>query len=195
MRTFVIRSRSANWEKLKESIGAKGHFEIVAHCIMNAFFISNGFRDAVEVYIVLDSASDFPRTLQLSHEISLDGFHETAIIDFIVQALRSGADIQKNESCVLQAGVKLHGFGFEKCIAQLMETRPVYLLDKKGGDIRATDLPENPVFILSDHLALPKNNVKSLMRKGMQTISLGKKMLFASQCVVLIHDELDRKGC
>jgi tRNA (pseudouridine54-N1)-methyltransferase len=195
MRTFVIRSRSANWEKLKESIGAKGHFEIVAHCIMNAFFISNGFRDAVEVYIVLDSASDFPRTLQLSHEISLDGFHETAIIDFIVQALRSGADIQKNESRVLQAGVKLHGFGFEKCIAQLMETRPVYLLDKKGEDIRATDVAENPVFILSDHLALPKNNVKSLMRKGMQTISLGKKMLFASQCVVLIHDELDRKGC
>jgi len=50
----------------------------------------------------------------------------------------------------------------------------------------------NPVFILSDHLAMPKNIIKSLKRRGVESISLCKKMLFASQCVVILNYELDR---
>jgi tRNA (pseudouridine54-N1)-methyltransferase len=41
-------------------------------------------------------------------------------------------------------------------------------------------------------LMMPKKTVTGLKRKGVNTISLGKKMLFASQCVVLLHDQLDR---
>ena len=159
---------------------------------MNAFFISNGFREDVEVYIVLDSAADFPHTIQLSSGISLAGFHEEAVISMMEKALKEASSLQKNESMMLEPGLHIHGFGFEKCMARLMESRPVYLLDKKGEDIRETKFETNPVFVLSDHLAMPKNNVKSLTRKGMKSISLGRKMLFASQCLVLIHDELDR---
>ncbi len=89
-------------------------------------------------------------------------------------------------------GLYISAYGFEKLIGSLIEHRSVYLLDRKGEDIRTTELETNPVFILSDHLAMPKNNIKSLKRQGLKMISLGKKMLFASQCVVLINHELDR---
>jgi tRNA (pseudouridine54-N1)-methyltransferase len=40
---------------------------------------------------------------------------------------------------------------------------------------------------------MPKKYVQSLKRRGVQMLSVGKKMLFASQCVVILHHELDRK--
>jgi tRNA (pseudouridine54-N1)-methyltransferase len=76
---------------------------------------------------------------------------------------------------------------------KLQEQAPIYLLDKKGKDIRMMNLAQDSIFILSDHLALPKNNIKALDRKGAMKLSLGRKMLFASQCIVLIHNELDRQ--
>lgn len=194
MRTFVIRARSVSTRSLYDAIGGKGHLEVVLHTVMNAFFISNAFRDDVEVYIVFDSTLDFPRTIQLSggQGLSFQGFHEQAIFSVIENAFQNSADLKKNQSLEIAPGVKIHGYGFEKCAGYLLETRPVYLLDRKGEDIRSIQLSPDPVFVLSDHLPMPKNSVKGLIRKGMKILGLGKKMLFASQCVVLIHDEMDR---
>ena len=198
LRTFIIRARSGTtkWERVRSSIGGKSHFEVVAHSVMNAFFVSNGFRENVEVYIVLESSEDFPRTIKLSGSegLSLAGFHEDAVLEIVEKALKESGDLQKGEMQTIAPGLKIYGFGFEKCVSSLLEARSVYLLDRKGDDLRTVSFPPNPVFVLSDHLAMPKNSVKGLMRKGMKAISLGRKMLFASQCVVLIHDELDRMG-
>src|SRR5690606_41359285 len=52
----------------------------------------------------------------------------------------------------------------------------------------------NPCFLLTDHIPMPKNSISGLKRLGAEAISLGPRMLFASQCVVLIHNELDWRG-
>lgn len=196
MRTFVIRARkgTTDWQHIRASIGAKEHFEVIAHSVINAFYVSQDFRTDVEVYIVLDSSADFPRTIKLSGNqgLSIAGFHELAVVELVEKALKEGAQIQKDETKVIAPGLQISGFGFEKLVSSLMETRPVYLLEPKGDDIRLTTIAENPVFILSDHMAMPKNIMKSFKRRGLNTISLGKKMLFASQCIVLINHELDR---
>ena len=197
MRTFILRARkgTTRWEQIRSKVGAKEHFEIVAHTVMNAFFVSNDFRQDVEIYIVLDSSEDFPRTIKLSggEGLSIAGFHEEAVLEVIENALKNSVGLQKDETRDIAAGVQISGFGFEKLVKNLLETRPVYLLDRKGENIRNTTLGLNPVFILSDHLPMPKNNIKSFKRHGLNLLSLGKKMLFASQCVVLIHYELDRE--
>lgn len=196
MRTFIIRARkgATRWEKIRSSVGSEQHFEVILHSIMNAFFIANDFRDDVVVYIVLDSAEDFPRTIKLSsHEgLSLSGFHEEAIILLIENTLKASIGLQKDEIRDIVPGVQIHGFGFERLVGNLLQSNTIYLLDPKGSDIRSINLDSNSVFILSDHLALPKNNIKSLKNKGVKTVSLGKKMLFASQCIVLLHYEMDR---
>jgi tRNA (pseudouridine54-N1)-methyltransferase len=196
MRTFIIRARkgTTRWEQVRSQIGAREHFEVVAHSVINAFFVSNDFRDNVEVYIILDSSEDFPRTIKLSSDegLSIAGFHEEAVLVLIEKALKDSHGLQKNETRTLAPGLQISGFGFEKLVNNLLETRSVYLLDRKGEDIRSIELESNPVFILSDHLAMPKNSIKGLKRHGLKTVSLGKKMLFASQCVVLLNYELDR---
>ncbi len=196
MRTFIIRARkgTTRFERIRSNIGAKDHFEVIAHSVINAFFISNGFREDVEVFVILESSEDFPRTIKLSgyEGLSIAGFHEDAVLELIEKALKNSQNLQKDETQSIAPGLQISGFGFEKCVKPLLEIRPVYLLDRKGTDIRKMNLGDDPVFILSDHLAMPKNSVKSLKRQGLKTISVGKKMLFASQCVVLINHELDR---
>jgi tRNA (pseudouridine54-N1)-methyltransferase len=195
MRTFIIRARkgTTRWEEVRSQIGTKAHFEVIAHSVMNAFFVSNDFRKNVEVYIVLDRSADFPRTIRLSGDegLSIDGFHEAAIIELIEKALKESQGLQKDETKDIAPGLQISGFGFEKLVSQLLETRSVYLLEPKGDNINEVIFPENPVFVLSDHLALPKNSVKSFKRRGLKTLSLGKKMLFASQCVVILNYVLD----
>lgn len=197
MRTFIIRARkgTTRWDRIRSSVGGSEHFEVVAHTVINAFFVSNGFRENVEVYIVLDSSEDFPRTIKLSscEGLSIAGFHEEAVLELIEKALKESPGLQKDETQSIAPGLQISGFGFEKLVGNLLETRAVYLLEPKGEDIRSAELELNPVFILSDHLAMPKNTVKSLKRRGLKNLSLGKKMLFASQCVVLLQDELDRR--
>lgn len=196
MRTFIIRARkgTTRWERVRSQIGGKPHFEVVAHSVINAFFISNDFRRDVEVYIVLDSSEDFPHTIKLSSAdgLSLAGFHEEAVISLIEKSLKDSRGLRKDETQIADPGIKVSGFGFERVVSELFKTRPLYLLDRDGVDIRDTELELNPVFILSDHLAMPKKTVNSLKRKGLNTISLGNKMLFASQCVVLLNYEMDR---
>jgi len=198
MRTFIIRARkgTTRWERVRSQIGAREHFEVVAHSVINAFFVSNGFREDVEVYIVLDSSEDFPRTIKLSggEGLSIAGFYEEAVLLLVEKALKDSHGLQKDETLTLAPGLQISGFGFERLVANLLETRPVYLLDRKGEDIRTTELESNPVFVLSDHLAMPKNSIKGLKRRGLKAVSLCKKMLFASQCVVLLNYELDRAG-
>jgi tRNA (pseudouridine54-N1)-methyltransferase len=195
MKTFIIRARkgTTDWKQIAHHVGDNHHIEIVAHCVMNAFFISNGFRQDVEVYIVLESSHDFPRTLHLVAEegLSLGGFHEAAILSLIEKALKESIYLKKDETQTIQAGVSIHGFGFEKLVAGLLATRPVYLLEPKGSPIKTTKIEENPVFILSDHLSMPDKIVKSFKRKGAMPVSLGKTMLFASQCIVLLHAACD----
>lgn len=197
MRTFIIRARkgSTRWEKIRASIGGKEHFEVVAHSVINAFFVSNGFREDVEVYIILDSSEDFPRTIRLSaaEGISIGGFHESAVLDIVEKALKESKGLKKDETRTIAPGLSVSGFGFEKLVAGLLTTRAVYLMEPKGEDILTISLEPNPVFILSDHLAMPKKSILGLKRQGLKTISLGKKMLFASQCVVLLNAAVDRQ--
>lgn len=198
MRTFIIRARkgSTRWDKLRTSIGSDAHIEVVAHSVINAFFVSNNFRPDVEVYIIFDSSEDFPRTIKLSSSegLSLAGFHESAVLDVLEQALKVGQTMQKDEIRPVAPGVEICGFGFERLVGNLLETRSVYQLEPKGESIGSIEVDSNPVFVLSDHLALPKKIVTSFQRRGMKTISLGKRMLFAAQCVTIIQYEMDNKS-
>jgi tRNA (pseudouridine54-N1)-methyltransferase len=197
MRTFVLRARKGTViaDKVFAQVGSGAHFEIIAHTLANAFYFSNGIRRDVEVYVVLDSTPDYPRTLKFSANdgLSFPGFDEHAILTVVASALEKGQQVAKDASQTVAPGIVILGFGFDTLMKKLQDNTQVYLLDKKGDDVRTLHFPQQGVFVLSDHLPMPKNSIKTLVRKGLHKISLGNKMLFASQCVVLIHNELDRQ--
>jgi len=197
MRTFVLRARAAPTEshKLLDGVGKDAHTEILAHTLMNAIFVAQSHRADVVVYLVLESTPDYSRTIRFDanamHDIG--GFHEHALLGKVAQALDASRGMGKEESRPVEAGVTVRTISFERLVGELAESHSLYVMDRKGTSIREQAFDANPCFLLTDHIPMPKKTFHSLERQGTKKISLGSKMLFASQCVVLIHHELDQR--
>ncbi|AIL72321.1 tRNA (pseudouridine(54)-N(1))-methyltransferase TrmY [Vibrio vulnificus] len=195
MRTFVLRARAAptNSRALLEGVGNEAHTEILAHTLMNTMFVAQSHRQDVVVHLVLESTKDFSRTITIhSNEVSnVGGFHEANLLNIVVRALDASTGMGKEELRNVEPGVTVRTISFERLVQQLAEDHQLYMLEKKGEFVRDIKFAANPCFLLTDHIPMPKKTFNSLKRLGTQNISLGPKMLFASQCVTLIQNELD----
>lgn len=196
MRTFVLRARAAptDSQKLWESVGKDAHTEILAHTLMNAIFVAQSHRPDVIVYLVLESTRDFSRTIRFEinamHEMG--GFDERALLAKVAMALDTSRGMGKEETRPVESGVSVQTLSFEKLVQALAEDHQLFLMDRKGTPIREQVFTDKPCFLLTDHIPMPKKIIPSLERMGTKKISLGSTMLFASQCVVLIHHALDQ---
>jgi len=197
MRTFVLRARAAPTDsrKLLASVGKDAHAEVLAHTLMNAVFVAQSHRDDVIVYLVLESTPDFSRTIRFDVNAMQDigGFHEQALLGKVAGALDASKGMGKDETRPVEAGVTVRTTSFERLVAELAEGRQLYVMDRKGTPIREQRFEADPCFILTDHIPMPEKTFHTLERLGAKKLSLGSRMLFASQCVVLIHHELDQR--
>ncbi len=197
MRTFVLRARAAPTDSpsLLASVGQDAHTEILAHTLMNAFFVAQSHRPDVVVYLVLESTKDFSRTIRFEvnamHEIA--GFDERALLGKVAKALDASRGMGKEETRPVESGITVQTLSFERLVQALAEDHQLFLMDPKGTPIGEQAFERNPCFLLTDHIPMPKKVIPSLERLGAKKITLGKTMLFASQCVVLIHHALDQR--
>ena len=197
MRTFVLRARAAptDSQKLLASVGKEAHTEILAHTLMNAIFVAQSHRADVIVYLVLESTQDFSRTIRFEpaamHDIG--GFDEQSLLAKVAKALDASRGLGKEETRPVESGVTVRTISFERLVLELSSDHQLFVMDRKGTSIREQAFEGNPCFLLTDHIPMPKKSFNSLERLGAKKITLGSKMLFASQCVVLIHHELDQR--
>ena len=197
MRTFVLRARAAptDSQKLLASIGQDAHPEILAHTLMNAIFVAQSHRPDVVVYLVLESTQDYSRTIRFDanemHEIG--GFDERALLGKVARALDASRGMGKDETRPVESGVSVRTVSFERLVQELAADHQLFVMDRKGTPIGEQDFSGHPCFLLTDHIPMPKNTFHTLERLGAKKITLGRTMLFASQCVVLIHHALDQR--
>ena len=195
MRTFVLRARAAptDSQKLLAAVGQEAHTEILAHTLMNAIFVAQSHRPDVVVHLVLESTQDFSRTIRFDangmHE--LGGFDERALLGKVAKALDASRGMGKEQTRPVESGVTVRTIAFERLVQELATDHQLFVMDRKGTPMREQAFGENPCFLLTDHIPMPKKTFGSLERLGTKSISLGPRMLFASQCVVLIHHALD----
>ena len=197
MRTFVLRARAAptDSQALLASIGQAAHPEILAHTLMNAIFVAQSHRPDVTVHLVLESTRDFSRAIRFDADAMHDigGFDERALLGKIARALDASRGMGKDETRPVESGVTVSTTSFERLVQALAEDHQLFVMDRKGTPIREQAFDGNPCFLLTDHIPMPKKTFNSLERLGAKKITLGPKMLFASQCVVLIHHALDER--
>ena len=196
MRTFVIKARAAPTDRtrLLASVGKDAHAEILAHALMNAIFVAQSHRPGVVVYLVLEATPDYSRTIRFEADAmhGIGGFHEQALLENVARALDASAGMGKEGTRAVEAGVTVRTISFERLVRELAEDHALFVLDPKGTPIGEQAFGEAPCFVLTDHVPMPKKTFNTLDRLGATRISLGRTMLFASQCVVLIHHALDR---
>ena len=197
MRTFVLRARAAPTDSrlLLAEVGGDAHAEVLAHTLMNAIFVAQSHRADVVVHLVLESTRDYSRAIRFEANAMRDigGFHEAALLAKIATALDASRGMGKDESRAVEPGITVRTTAFERLVQELAADHALFVMDPKGTPIRQQAFTGNPCFLLTDHIPMPKKVWPSLERIGAKKVSLGPTMLFASQCVVLIHHALDER--
>ena len=198
MREFIYYSRTAPTSgNFGPDLMKAGRLDIAIHSVIAVFFLSNSIRDDVILHLIFAGKPDPPKHLEINPvleektEIEKVYLSKKDVAGLIKRMLYKYKKDKKSE--VFQ-GYWIEKKGLGELAEELnREERNLYLLDKKGQDIRKVEIKERPVFILGDHIGLPKKELKRL-KKICKSISVGNKEYFASQTVTIVNNELDRRG-
>jgi tRNA (pseudouridine54-N1)-methyltransferase len=90
-------------------------------------------------------------------------------------------------------GIKSDRTSFETLLKNKAGQTSIYVLEEHGKDISEVDVTENSVFILGDHVGLPKKVESFALRFG-EKVSLGKQPYLAASCITILNFLLDGKA-
>ncbi|MFH1311126.1 MAG: tRNA (pseudouridine(54)-N(1))-methyltransferase TrmY [Nanoarchaeota archaeon] len=189
MRQFVYFSSTArtsgNFDA--SNLMDAGRMDIAIHVIINAFFLSHNLRDDVKLHLIFYGMPDPPKhiEMQVKPETNLSKKDVANLIRKILYKYKEGKKTEALPGCFVEKK------SFLGLIEELRkEGNKIFILDKKGKDIRKSKLSEKSVFVIGDHNGFPKKELRRL--KDMSTlISVGPKTYFASHVVTILNNEMD----
>jgi tRNA (pseudouridine54-N1)-methyltransferase len=164
-----------------------GRMDIAIHVIINTFFLSHKSRENVKLHLVFYGMPDPPKHIEIQMKPGLE-ISKKDVANLIKKILYKYKEGKKTE---VLPGCFVEKKSFLKVIEELMdEGKEIFVLDKRGKNIREVKIPKNPVFILGDQEGLPKKEMKRL-KKIATSVSVGGQVYFASQVVTILNNELD----
>lgn len=183
IREFILYSRlsrtDSNWTSLHDA----GRLDIVHECVVAALFLSHGYRKDAVFHAVLSGPPNPPIHIRIDgstlHDARTDQQTWTTIL-------------KKTLSHKPHPGITTDRTSFEQLVKTKAQTNPIYILEEDGKDLKATTIDKNPVFILGDHIGLPKTVERFTLRYG-QKISLGKQPYLAAHCITILNHHLDER--
>ena len=167
-----------------------GRMDIAIHSIIAGLFLSHDFRKDVKMHLVFYGMPDPPKhiEIQVKDDTPISKKDVSKIIQKMLYKYKEG---KKNE---IFPGCFVEKKSLLKVIEKLEEQgNEIFILDKKGENIRETDIKDNCVFVVGDHKGLPRKELKRLKQIA-TLISVGPYVYFASQVVAVINNELDARG-
>jgi tRNA (pseudouridine54-N1)-methyltransferase len=192
MREFVYFSQSArtsgnfNTNELMKA----GRMDIVIHVVISAFFLSHDVREDTRLHLIFYGQPDPPKhiEIQVTPDLDISKKDVAGLIKKMLYKYKLGKKTEVFPGCFIEKK------SFFNVIEELeKEGKEIFLLDKKGEDIRKARIKKDCVFVLGDHEGLPKKELKRLKTIA-KTISVGNRMYFASHVVSVVNNELDMRN-
>ena len=182
-REFILFSRSGKTDAAFCNLHDAGRLDIVHECIVASLFFSHGLRKNVVFHAVLNGPPNPPLHIEIDgaklHDVRTDmGTWQSILKKVIAGKTHPGITPYKNS--------------FEALLKAKAENASIYVLEEGGKNIADTELPENCVFVLGDHVGLPKKTELFVLRYG-EKISLGKQPYLAASCITILNYLLDRQ--
>jgi len=183
VREFILYSRlgrtDAKWTNLHDA----GRLDIVYECAVTSLFLSHGIRKDVVFHAILNGPPSPPVHLKVEgltlHDVRTDQQTWTNILKKVLAGKT-------------HPGVSVEKLSFEALLREKAEKAQIYVLEEGGKDISEVSIGENPVFVLGDHVGLPRKVEAYALRYG-EKISLGKKPYLAATCISVLNYILDRR--
>lgn len=189
MREFVYFSQSARTSGNFDAndLMKAGRMDIAIHSFIQGVFLSHGFRKDMKFHFIFYGMPDPPKhiEIQVKDDLEISKKDVGNLIKKILYKYKPGKKTEVFPGCFIEKK------NFFNLIEEMeKEGKEIFLLDKKGEDIRKAEISDNCVFILGDHEGLPKKEIKRLKQIA-NLVSVGDKMYFASQTVAVVNNELD----
>lgn len=197
MREFIFFSNQARTSgnfDVKHLMDA-GRMDIAVHVLIHTFFISHKLREDTRLHMIFNGPPDppkhimiFPQGRKTTGSITISKKDVANLIRKMLFKYKPGKKI------IVEEGYEIEKKSLFKVVDELIdEGKELYVLDAKGEDIRNIRITENPVFILGDSSGFSSKELKKLKTKA-TPVSVGNMTYFASQVVILVNNELDRRG-
>jgi tRNA (pseudouridine54-N1)-methyltransferase len=183
LREFLLYSRLGRTDSQLNSLHDAGRLDIVQECIVASFFLSHGLRRDVTFHVVLNGPPQPPVHLQING---------TELYDVLTDTETWTTILKKTLNRKPHPGIVTSKTGFEALIKAKAETSQIYILEEDGKNIEQTQIAATPLFVLGDHVGLPRKAETFALRYG-EKISLGKTPYLAASCITVINYLLDRK--
>ncbi len=182
-REFILFSRLGKTDPAFRNLHDAGRLDIVQECIVASLFLSHGLRKNVVFHAVLNGPPNPPLHVEINGARLYDVRTDVDTWQRILRKVISGKQ---------HPGINASKTSFEALLKAKAKTTRIYVLEEGGKNIAETELPENCVFVLGDHVGLPKKAETFALRYG-EKISLGKQPYLAASCITILNYLLDRK--
>lgn len=190
MREFIYYSKNAvtAGNFIKDDLKAAGRMDIVCNVIISTLFISNAMREDVKLHLIFEGQPNPPRHLVIESNENMP-ISKKDIAGLIKKMLYKSPDCEGLKEIL--PGCSIEKKSFEKLVQEMdKEGKNVFLMDDSGKDIRNLEIKDNIVYIIGDHEGFPRDKQKFLKR--IDKLTVGPKVLFASQVITILHNEIDR---
>ncbi len=191
MKHFVYFSKNAatSGKAVSEDLMKAGRIDIAIHSLIQGIFLSHDFRKDVKFHFVFYGMPEPPKHIEIEvkDETIISKKDVATLIKKILYKYKEGKKIEVLPGCFIEKK------SFLKVIEELAKKNSIFILDKKGEDIRKAEINRNCVFILGDHEGLPKKELKRIKQIAVP-VSVGPKTYFASQTIAIVNNELDRRN-
>jgi len=182
LREFVLYSRlgrtDSNWTNLHDA----GRLDIVYECTVASLFLSHGIRKNVTFHAILNGPLNPPLHLKIDGETLHDVRTDQETWKQILKKVLSGKP---------HPGITTEKTSFEALIKTKANEAKIYVLEEGGKPISEIDISDKPLFVLGDHVGLPKKAEGFALRYG-EKISLGKQPYLAASCITVLNYLLDK---
>ena len=201
MKEFVYYSKSArtsgNFDT--KNLMKAGRMDIACQIVIMAFFVSHHTREDVKLHLIFEGGPDPPKHIEMfpgenfmaddEHRIDISKKDVASLIKKLLYKYKKG---EKKE---VVPGYFIEKKGLSSLLQELKDDgKEICLLDKRGTDIRDKKKVDKCVFVIGDQEGIPKIELKKLKKVGIEKISVGRQMYFASQTMTILHNELDRRN-
>jgi tRNA (pseudouridine54-N1)-methyltransferase len=189
MREFVYFSQSARTSGNFDvnDLMKAGRMDIAIHSFIQGVFLSHGFRKDAVFHFIFYGQPDPPKHIEIkiTDELEISKKDVGNLIKKILYKYKPGEKKEIFPGCWIE----------KKSFLGLIEEmdkkgKQIFILDKKGEDIRKAKIKDDCVFVLGDQEGLPKKELKRLKEVAVP-VSVGEKIYFASQVVAVVNNELD----
>jgi len=184
MREFILYSRQGQTDSNFKNLHDAGRLDVVHECIIASLFLSHGLRRNVIFNATLSGPPNPPIHVKIDGQTLFDVRTDPGAWEGIFRKVLSGRT---------HPGISVKKTGFEALLKERAKDLGIYVLEEGGKDVETVEMTDSPVFVLGDHVGLPKTVENFALRYG-QKISLGKQPYLAASCITILNFLMDKRN-